>query len=466
MFWLTESFVSRNLTKDWNTDLSLAPATIPNQQDLILPAFESTGNTWRGASYIAAQFIYATTSKFCIDYLNSRNYTPTPSPNYCLCVRWLDPTSGLVVRRKLWENVFEDFDFPLYQGEVINTSFALEAWTVITSTTASNSAALRIGTALTVNPTQCDDNSNGSISGTVQAQGSLTFGATATYYNTAQTHTLPCDDGRAGSDATATIPAGTYGSNVSQAAANALALTAAISRAEILLPTICFYVNTEQTYTATCPAGLLGSNEVIIDAGTYQDPQSQAAVDAIALQAATDQAIAGLVCVPDDPDILFYDDFNGENDGEPSSDYIGFLNWDVPANHRVSLQNYTQAGFPSSQTWIDQGLFVNLLGFFTGIPGRIDTKTTFNLTVATYRLSFKYAGTQTGNDIIFGFILGNVGGDDIFVTAGTSWTAYSIDIVVSTATTGKLSFFCVNDDPDMLNEAHGPLIDDVKLERL
>lgn len=48
--------------------------------------------------------------------------------DFVLCVSWIK--SGVVYRRKLWENLEEVLYYPLYTNEVIESSFYLEAWNV------------------------------------------------------------------------------------------------------------------------------------------------------------------------------------------------------------------------------------------------------------------------------------------------------------------------------------------------
>lgn len=96
---------------------------------------------------------------------------------------------------------------------------------------------------------------------------------------------------------TVVVPAGTYRSYVSQADANLQAYNAARTQAENEL--VCTYWNTEQEYTATCPPGFAGEPvTATVPAGTYSSTVSQAAADEIALDAAREQAEAALVCAP------------------------------------------------------------------------------------------------------------------------------------------------------------------------
>ncbi len=121
------------------------------------------------------------------------------------------------------------------------------------------------------------------------------------YYNTFQSYTANCPPGTVGSGVTVNKNAGTYQSFISVADANAIALAAATNEANAALvctPTPTTYVNTEQQYTASCPAGYIGSPVTITKlAGTYTSLISIADANAKALAAATAEANAALACV-------------------------------------------------------------------------------------------------------------------------------------------------------------------------
>lgn len=110
-------------------------------------------------------------------------------------------------------------------------------------------------------------------------------GSTPTYQNNPQTYTAHCISGQgAVQTATVTISAGQYQSTVSQADADAQALTAATSQATAQLQ--CVYLNAKQTATGACPNNASVTTTQTIQAGQYQSSVSQAAADAAALQAA------------------------------------------------------------------------------------------------------------------------------------------------------------------------------------
>lgn len=115
------------------------------------------------------------------------------------------------------------------------------------------------------------------------------------YRNSSQTFTAECLPNQLGEPVTVTIPRHSYLSLVSQADADAIALSAAIESAESQLD--CLFQNTEQSYTAECPPGFIGTPvTVTVAADTYFSSVSQADANAIALAAAQLQAEAELVC--------------------------------------------------------------------------------------------------------------------------------------------------------------------------
>ena len=121
-----------------------------------------------------------------------------------------------------------------------------------------------------------------------------------TYWNSAQTATATCEQEEGapppvGNPVTVTIPAHSYSSTVSQSAADAAALAAAQAQAEAQLS--CTYGNAEQSYTASCPEGSTGDDvTATVPANTYQSTVSQADADSQALTAATNEANTALVC--------------------------------------------------------------------------------------------------------------------------------------------------------------------------
>lgn len=120
------------------------------------------------------------------------------------------------------------------------------------------------------------------------------------YWNDAVSHTAECTTDAEhppveGSPVTVTIPANTYSSSVSKAAANALAEAAAVSQAESQRE--CVWWNKEVEYTAECPDGTTGSDSTAtVAAHEHSSTISQADADAKATNAAKLAAEEGLVC--------------------------------------------------------------------------------------------------------------------------------------------------------------------------
>ncbi len=122
------------------------------------------------------------------------------------------------------------------------------------------------------------------------------------YYSTLQSYTASCVMPLVGSPVTVTNPPGTHTSTVSQAAANAASLAAATAAATALLSCGSGFYNTSQSFTATCHNiygdNWIGSDQTVtIPANTYFSAISQPDANNMALQAATEQAVARLSCV-------------------------------------------------------------------------------------------------------------------------------------------------------------------------
>jgi hypothetical protein len=129
---------------------------------------------------------------------------------------------------------------------------------------------------------------------------------TVTYLNAAQSYTASCvgETGAptptGGTPVTVTIPAGQFTSTISQEDADDQAKAAAQSQAESQL-TGCIWQNSAQTYTAICPVNSSVTASSTTPAGTYSSTVSQADADAQALTAAKNAAnaaiAAGGLCV-------------------------------------------------------------------------------------------------------------------------------------------------------------------------
>lgn len=126
------------------------------------------------------------------------------------------------------------------------------------------------------------------------------------FLNTIQRFTAYCQGDNITPPVTVFIKAGEFRSLVSQAEANAAALAAAREQAESQLVCGPEFWNTEQQFTAECPVGTVGDPvTATIPAHTYASSISQGDADALALAAAQVQAEDGLVCSGDSPSIVF-----------------------------------------------------------------------------------------------------------------------------------------------------------------
>lgn len=142
---------------------------------------------------------------------------------------------------------------------------------------------------------------------TARGIGNIANTQTDLFYNDRQEYTASCPSGQSGASVTVVKAAGTVGSALSVADANARALQAAQDEANSRL--ICeeaetVYYNTKQSYTAYCPgasddgtpASVGTPATAVIEAGKYESTVSQAAADNAALAAAQSKAEAQLTC--------------------------------------------------------------------------------------------------------------------------------------------------------------------------
>jgi hypothetical protein len=119
--------------------------------------------------------------------------------------------------------------------------------------------------------------------------------------NEAQSFTASCPvEGPFGPDVTVTVPAGSY-FDATVGAANATALAAATAQATAALVCGSTFTNTEQTATIDCDAVYFeptfgDTSSATVAAGSFFSDVSQAAVDAIALSAAEAEALLNLNC--------------------------------------------------------------------------------------------------------------------------------------------------------------------------
>lgn len=116
---------------------------------IVLAPFAIEGLDWLGASFIAYQFSGTVTGPFGIVV----PITPPTNPTFCLCVSWIDGDE--VTRYKLWDDVDEVLDYPLYTGQTIPATFRLECWTVSSLTEMSLLVDYELQLTIRVYATEC-----------------------------------------------------------------------------------------------------------------------------------------------------------------------------------------------------------------------------------------------------------------------------------------------------------------------
>lgn len=183
------------------------------------------------------------------------------------------------------------------------------------------------------------------------------------YTNTGQTYTAECPPGKVGNPVTRNIMGGVVVSLVSQADADAQALAIVTQAAQDSLQ--CYdYTNTEQT--ATCPEGYVG-DPVTIPAGTYFSNVSQAAADALAMAAAEAELDCVELCDYALIQTLTWT-FSQAGSGASGSGSAGGGSLSVNANNSATLTSNTienQCGVPITFTfsadWTLRGKTINFI---------------------------------------------------------------------------------------------------------
>lgn len=139
-FWSQLRPAAIDLTNDLKATRQMILAGKLNYATISLPVFSISGIPWLGASFIAIEFP--------LDLgVNVNLLTPITKPanvNFCLAVRW--GSGANVYRRKLWADVGEVLDYPLYNGEAISHPLTLEAWTTFGHNTVSIATAFSLQT--------------------------------------------------------------------------------------------------------------------------------------------------------------------------------------------------------------------------------------------------------------------------------------------------------------------------------
>lgn len=146
-FWQEHNPASVELTKQWKQIGDASPVH-KRYVSVQIPTFSVTGLTWNNASIISYEFAVALPDTFTV-----RLPFPTPSnPNFVLAVRF----GSAPTRYKFWEGIGEDLNYPLYNGEQIDSSCVFEVWTIASSTVTSSSG-LEIGVSNVFKRTGCSD---------------------------------------------------------------------------------------------------------------------------------------------------------------------------------------------------------------------------------------------------------------------------------------------------------------------
>lgn len=120
--WLTVSPLSFDTTHGRVTSSAQCVKKVGSYIEL--PSFD-VDTPWAGSSYVGIQFDYSAQTSFRIPkFVLSLDIWP---PSFCLVVRWVK--AGVTYRYKLWENVGEKLDVPLYDDTIqIPKNFVLECW--------------------------------------------------------------------------------------------------------------------------------------------------------------------------------------------------------------------------------------------------------------------------------------------------------------------------------------------------
>lgn len=124
-FWQTSRRTRLSRYNYTTVRRSIAVGKMHNQ--LHLPTFNISTPVWLGASYITTEFICSIGENWSIKIpvLKPRNLTV----DFCLAIRY--NVGEAVTRYKLWENVGEDLDYPLYNGETLPSETVVEIWSTI-----------------------------------------------------------------------------------------------------------------------------------------------------------------------------------------------------------------------------------------------------------------------------------------------------------------------------------------------
>lgn len=147
----------------------------------------------------------------------------------------------------------------------------------------------------------------------------------------------------------------------------------------------------------------------------------------------SNQAFPNAQQIAEPSSVLLEDNFDSENGGFGSLNYFGLRNWNVIAGSVDLIGNGFADFLPGN------GLYLDLDGT-TSQAGTIESKSTFTLVPGTYRLEFRLAGSQLGDPNRVDVRLGDVYTETFTPPSNAPFTLIVRDIIVTTATSGKLVF--------------------------
>lgn len=127
VFWQTQRRANVDLTKTYSKiRRAIGVGKLHNQ--LHMPEFNIATPVWEGASYITTEFNGVIGQNWS---LKIPVIKPRSDVDFCLAIR--SNFGETVTRYKLWQDVGEDLDYPLYNGQTIPSVFTMEIWSTITN---------------------------------------------------------------------------------------------------------------------------------------------------------------------------------------------------------------------------------------------------------------------------------------------------------------------------------------------
>jgi hypothetical protein len=151
--------------------------------------------------------------------------------------------------------------------------------------------------------------------------------------------------------------------------------------------------------------------------------------------------------------VLLQDDMDDENNGQATTNYTGFENWNV-TRQCVDLH-----GPGSIDPVPGNGLYIDMDGS-CGVAGRMESKQNYALDPGTYTFELVYAGNnQNGPTDTMNISIGSVFSEELVVTEDESFQRRDWTFTVSAATTATI----VMDHQG--GDQQGILIDAIRLSR-